>query len=166
VDNRTGVYQVWSAPVHVAGAAIRNGDPSLSALADVTDAVSVTALNPHYNPQTGLGTLTVALRNTSKNPLRGPLKLRLLHVESELAIVTMQNADNGITEGGAIWDLTPKVPSTGLAPGAPAVMQDLTFRVSSVRPLQRGPGLNDFKRVFGRFMMRVYAQQQASSATK
>ena len=160
VDNRTGTYQVWTAPVRVVGAVSQNGDPSLSVLTDVTDAVAVTSFDPAYDPVTQTGKLTIALRNTSKNNLLGPIKLRLLHVESDVAIITMQNADNGIGGGGAIWDLTTKTPPTGLSPGAPPVLQDLTFQASSVRPFQRGPGFDDFKFLLAHLTMRVYAQRK------
>jgi hypothetical protein len=40
-DNRTGVSQIWTSPVTVAGTAVRNGSADLAALDDVTSKVTL-----------------------------------------------------------------------------------------------------------------------------
>jgi hypothetical protein len=145
VDNRTGVPQLWTAPVTVAGRAVTHGSADLSALADVTDRLMLESVGRPRMDDTGLVTMAFRLKNTSKGPLAGPLKLRLLALRSELGEPSAANADNGLEHAGAVWDFTAQLPGGVLAPGATTAAKTLTFRLTDLRPFQQG---REFRRGF------------------
>jgi hypothetical protein len=83
-DNRTGVSQMWTAPVTVMGRAIRNGDERLSNLEDVTKKIGAVIDAVTYDPVSRQGQLTVRLKNTSDGTVQGPLRSRVVDVTSRL----------------------------------------------------------------------------------
>ena len=83
-------------------------------------------------------TLTARLKNTSKDTLRGPVKVRVLTVGSEIAVARVANADNGVTGPGAVWDFSSTIPAAGLLPDSSAAAKDLVFTLSDVRPFRQG----------------------------
>ncbi len=141
VDNRTGVKQVYTAPVTVHGAVTRNGEPSLAGLVDLTAAVMVDLSPAGYDAVTHVVTLRARLRNTSHDTLRGPFVMRAVHVTSELGTPQAVNAENGQTRAGARWRFTGSTDGA-LPPGATTAEQVLEFRVT---PPRRREGPVDFK---------------------
>jgi hypothetical protein len=138
VDNRTGISQVWTAPVSVAGTGVKNGSTDLSSLDDVTDQIEVRMEQAAFDRATGVFTMTARLRNTSKSPIAGPIKLRALTMTSALGVIEAADADNGVSGSGAIWDFTKQVSSSVLPPDAEAAPRTLTFRLRDLRPVRRG----------------------------
>src|SRR5262249_30692640 len=96
IDNRTGLSQIWTAPITVPGAAIKNGAAELAALEDVSSNVQAKLKQPRFDRETNLLTASVRLKNVSKDTIRGPLKVRVVGVESQLGTPTILNADDGL----------------------------------------------------------------------
>jgi len=140
VDNRTGPPQLWTAPVRVPGTAIKHGAAELSDLDDVSKELMLESIGrPAFDTATGLVTLTARLRNTSKETLAAPLKVRLLTLRSELGEASTANADNGVAGPGAVWDFTREMRGEALKPGAATEAKALSFRLRDLRPFQQGP---------------------------
>lgn len=87
VDNRTGNWQLWTAPISVSGAAVRNGSTELSVLKDVSSDAPVHIGSPFFDWSTGEFECDLYVKNVSSKPLAGPLKLRVLRIESDVGIV-------------------------------------------------------------------------------
>ncbi|HEY3119626.1 MAG TPA: sialidase family protein, partial [Vicinamibacteria bacterium] len=145
VDNRTGTPQLWTAPVTVAGKAVEHGSAELSGLEDVSQKLMLENVGQPRLDESGLLTMTVRLKNTSKETLAAPLKMRLLALRSELGEPSVANADNGLDGAGATWDFTPELPGGLLAPGAATQPKTLRFRLRDLRPFQQG---REFRRGF------------------
>jgi hypothetical protein len=141
-DNRTGIPQLWTAPISVSGAVVRNGDPDLAQLVDVSSKVAVEAVGTTLDRTTGKAGMTVRIVNTSPDTLRAPFKVRALGLSSVLAeSVTATNASNGRTGVGAVWDFDSAVPGGVLPPNATSGLQTMTFLLGRERPLYGEAGL-------------------------
>jgi len=143
VDNRTGLLQLWTAPITVTGVAIKNGSRELAEHYDISNKVTLDYSYVSYERTNGVLTVTAKLTNKSKELIGGPIKIRLLSLGSQLAAISVVNAQNGMAGEGAIWDFTQALPSAGLAPGASTSTQPLVFRLTDLRHNQdadfRGP---------------------------
>ena len=139
IDNRTGMYQVWTATVTVAGQVARNGGGDLADLKDLSARANLEVVKSTYDRQTNRLTLRARLRNTSKSDtLVGPLKARALTVTSQVANVEVVNADNRMRGPGAVWDFTSLLTNGQLLPDALSAPKDLVFQLSDLRPFQEG----------------------------
>lgn len=127
-DDRTGVSQVWTARVTVSGLAVKNGDPALSALSDVTRNVAVRAHGSTFDRQTDRVTLRLSVSNTSKEPIQGPIRLRIIGLTSVLGTPELTNSDNGQTGLGAIVTFQAQNDST-LSKGDETVTRELVFAI-------------------------------------
>jgi hypothetical protein len=114
IDNRTGVAQLWSAPVKVNGAVIKHGATDLAELEDVSKSMVVRYSKPDLDRKTGRLTMTVQLRNISKDTLEGPMKMRVLNMESEIEVPQITNADNDQNGTGEVWDFSSRLPEDKL----------------------------------------------------
>jgi hypothetical protein len=113
VDNRSGISQLWTAPITVTGSAIRNGSPELSALQDVSSKTQVGFANASFQWSSGELSFDMYVKNTSKKALRGPLKLRLTRVSSLIGEVKgVQVGDLDVAAGTVL-----QVSADGLAAG-------------------------------------------------
>ena len=140
IDNRTGIAQVWTAPIVVKGIVARNGDQSLEKLDDVTSKIDLDVVGASYDRTTNEGTLNIRLKNISRDPIVGPIKLRALMVTSELGIAHILNADNGGTTDGAIWDFTSLLENNMLPPDGTSGVKSLKFRITNLRPFRQPNG--------------------------
>jgi hypothetical protein len=115
-DNRTGVPQIWSAPVDVRGRVARNGSADLATFADMSEKVSYSTSDVALDRTTGVITLHLRMKNASSDTIRGPLKLRLVGGEDDYGRIEARGAENGVDSIGAVWS----VPMEGatLLPGA------------------------------------------------
>jgi hypothetical protein len=116
-DNRTGIDQLYTAPITVAGKAVMNGDPELSALRDVTKQISVDVTSNNRKPGSDTFSVTVRLHNAGKDTIFGPLKARVTSLEERYTVLYVVNADNGRSDAGAVWDFTSLLPNGRLLPG-------------------------------------------------
>jgi hypothetical protein len=139
IDNRTGMYQVWTATVTVAGHVALNGGGDLADLKDLSARANLEVVKSTYDRQTNRLTLRTRLRNTSKtDTLVGPLKARALNVTSQVANVEVVNADNRMRGPGAVWDFTSMLTNGQLLPEALSAPKDLVFQLSDLRSFQEG----------------------------
>jgi hypothetical protein len=133
IDNRTGTHQAWTATVHVAGKAVKNGSDELASLDDLTQMTTLDRISSGYDPATHVVTMTVRLRNMSTKTLRGPFVIRALSLDSENGDVEAAGTSNGKSGAGAVWDLTSKVDDGRLEPNASSQPIELTFTLRNVR---------------------------------
>lgn len=138
IDNRTGWHQVWTAPVSIPATAIKNGSEDLSALDDLTPFTTLNRIASGYDPATKAATVTVRLENTSKHTVRGPFKIRVINLDSDVATVEAVGASNGLTGAGAVWDVTPYVDGSQLESGSASRPVTLAFTLNDVRPFIQG----------------------------
>lgn len=103
VDNRTGISQVWTAPILVSGPVMKHGDADLSGRRDVTRDVEVN-FEADFLPQRGMLMVRARLVKRSGVVLRGRVSLRALSISSPLGTVSAVNSDNRIAGDGARWD--------------------------------------------------------------
>jgi hypothetical protein len=115
-DNRTGLSQLWTAPVTVAGSAIRNGSEQLASLDEVTSRIEAIVEAIQYDPARNRGELVIRLKNISPNVIAGPLKMRVLGLSGQLGtpIVLNDERDAGIFTLGTVA-LLPNERSSPLA---------------------------------------------------
>jgi hypothetical protein len=155
VDNRTGVVQVWTAPVRVKGRAIVNGSEELSRLEDLSAMSRIDFTGAGYDAETGTVTLEAQLVNTSKATFRSPIKARVLSVSTELArAVEITNADNRMTGPGAVWDFTDTLMNGELKPGEKSRMKRFSFHLTGLLKIDRSQ-LNKFLNLAVRMEARV-----------
>jgi hypothetical protein len=135
IDHHTGVAQVWTAAVTVNGQGVRNGDPALDHLIDVSSSVTLDVRSTSYDQTTGEVAVTVALRNTSADRVPLPLTVRPVVVASELAEdIAATNADNASTGAAAVWIFGERGSSGFLEPRAATAPKILRFRLKGMRP--------------------------------
>ncbi len=137
-DNRTGVSQIWTAPVRVAGAAAKNGSADLAVLQDVTPKLSLSVANTRYERSTNQLTFLVSLKNTSKDTVRAPLKLRVLQLKSDIGVPALVGGDNGRPGAGAILDFSPLLHHGVLLPDSASDAKRLVFWLTDLRPFRQG----------------------------
>lgn len=91
-----------------------------------------------YDRAAHVATVTVRLENMSEQTLRGPFKLRVIELDSQMAAVAAVGASNGKTGPGAVWDLTSAVEGAELAPGESSQPVTLSFELDDIRSLLQG----------------------------
>ncbi len=142
IDNRTGLAQIWTAPIVVDGKAVRNGDANLSDLADVSFDVDIEIVSTNYDRASNTVTLGVRLKNSSNRPIRGPVKLRLVNISSRIGDPSVGNADNRLTQPGAVWDFSSLLRDNTLKPEETSATKQLIFRVDNPRDFFDGENLH------------------------
>jgi hypothetical protein len=135
VDNRgdaTKPTQLFTTTVAVAGAVQKNGSAELAALDNVTRKVEVQyrSTNSYWDKDYLNVTLGVVLLNVSKDTIVGPLKYRILGVNSPIGPVIVR--DTREEAAGAVFDLTTSLPSGGLVPNATTKLYEIKLRVGPV----------------------------------
>jgi hypothetical protein len=151
VDNRTGLPQLWTAPVTVSGVVRSNGattkaavattptaappvvksiDGELAGMTDVTDRVLLTVDSVRADLEAGRITGRTILTNVGDVPVRGPFKARVLRVESKWGEVTFEDGGQD-----AILDWSGALEGGVLSVGAKSKLFVLTFTIKNTRPL-------------------------------
>jgi hypothetical protein len=138
IDNRTGVAQLWSAPVRIIGSVVKHGADELADLEDISSFVTLRLSKPAFDRRTDTITMTAQLQNFSKDTVVGPVKVRVLTLESEFGIPEIVNADNDQSGTGAVWDLTAQLLEGELSPMAVSAPKTLTLRLRDLRTLGQG----------------------------
>jgi len=133
IDDRTGLAQIWSAPIVVLGKAIRNGDAALAALTDVSGEVQLKIVSSKYDRESNAVLLGIRLQNSSRESIRGPVKLRLVNVSSTIGNPSAANADNELTRPGAVWDFSSLLTENVLKPGETSPVRQLVFHINNPR---------------------------------
>jgi hypothetical protein len=84
---------------------------------DVTSNTSVLyAGKQHFDATTKTLTVCVSVANRGSEPLQTPLALEVRDIHSPLGSVSIQNASNGKTGPGAVWDLSGAITGTEIPP--------------------------------------------------
>jgi len=143
VDNRTGVAQIWTAPVTVAGAAVKNGSADLAVLEDVTARVRVDLEKTTYDRRTNQLTVIARLKNTSKDAMLAPVKVRVIRIASDVGVPVLVGSDNGQAGPGAVLDFSGLLRNGMLLPDSSCEAKRVVFRLTDLRPFHRGG--NEFK---------------------
>ncbi len=169
VDNRTGVAQVWTAPVTINRKAMRNGESELATLNDVSERVIVKYTNPTYDARTGRLTVDLQLQNTSEDTILLPLKLRVIALTSAgMGVPTIVGADNGMDGAGAVWDLEKMLVDQKLKPKEKSLVRRLEFHIAQTAPLSdaairmRGWGALELVHIEARLLANVQAKEFAT----
>jgi len=150
-DNESGIPQLYTAPIQVSGRAWRHGDPSLDVYADVTRRVTLRYTSTEFDPASKMLTLGVAVVNRTKAPIHGPLKMRILWLDSRSGMPIALNAQNGRQGSGAIWEFGAAANDEVLLPWAESRVIALKFSMRHLN-LSRTtfPMISFGARVYGR----------------
>lgn len=154
-DNRTGIAQVWTAPVNVAGKAIENAF-AIPGLADVTDRVTLHLTDAVYDRERQVLAVEASLENISEGPLRAPLKIQLLSVTSRIGSIRVSNADKQTERGDSEWDLSQQLEKGLLLPRKRSQPKRIEFRLD--QPLERAESPTDLMRLVN-FKAKVWAAE-------
>lgn len=135
VDGTSGINQLWTAPITVRGHGVRNGSSALAKLSDVSRFLRIDFVDPVFDRSSATLTTAAFVVNVSNKPIRGPVKLRVVLLRSQMGAVTITNAENGASGPGAIWTFSPLKHANNLKPGAVSASKILSFRFENLRPL-------------------------------
>jgi hypothetical protein len=137
-DNRTGIYQLWTARVTVHGEAIRNGAKELANLTDVTPLTDLRFRNVRYDRFAHVVKVDAMVHNRSKQTVYGPFKTRVVSLDSPWGIIEIEGATNGVRGRGAILNLGGSGSDRVLLPDSLAKPVTLTFSVRNPKPVGLG----------------------------
>jgi hypothetical protein len=139
IDNRTGVSQVWTAPIVVSPAAI-GSNLDASSQVNVTNKIRLhfgPVIYDHLKPSVALD---ASLENSSIERLQGPFRMRVLSINSRFGQIAITNSDNEMNGIGAVWDFPERVRNEVLKPATRSLPKRLEFRLTempkSTRPTQ------------------------------
>jgi hypothetical protein len=135
VDGTSGINQLWTAAVTVRGQGRRNGSPALAKLGDVSRFLRIDFVDPVFDRSSATLTTAAFAVNVSNKTIRGPVKLRVVMLRSQMGAVTITNAENGEGGPGAVWTFSPLKRATNLKPGEVSESKILSFRFKNLRPL-------------------------------
>jgi hypothetical protein len=156
VDNRTGVSQLWTAPVTVHGTVERHGAAELADLDDVTNSVTLEPQSTRYDRATNTLAFVARLRNNSSGVLHAPVKARLIGISSQLGAPVVVGAANGVGTVGAIWDLSGSIPPRGLLPDSVAAPATFSFRLHDLRAVRKARQSSESESGLVRFDTAIY----------
>jgi hypothetical protein len=80
--------------VKVDGTPVKHGAADLADLEDVSKSITLELAKPAFDRETGKMSMIAELKNTSKNAVEGPVKVRVVTLESEIGVPEITNADN------------------------------------------------------------------------
>jgi hypothetical protein len=136
IDNRNGLPQIWTSSVKVSGVVVKHGSPDLANLDDVSRFVRFEFAARNFDRNDGTLTITAYLKNISNVPIHGPMKVRVIGLESGVGVAEITNADNGQNGTGAVWDFSNEIPRGTLSPMQLSGPKTLKFHLSDLRPLR------------------------------
>jgi hypothetical protein len=128
VDNRTGVAQLYTASAKVEGKSIKNGWAELAGMENVTSKLNLRATQSEWEPKSRSITLAFQFTNTSKDTIRGPLRMRLTNLRGDLGNPVLDLPAGRQRGSGALVDLEGLIPESGLLPGATSEKKQLVVR--------------------------------------
>jgi hypothetical protein len=166
IDNRTGLPQIWTAPIVVDGKAIRNGSAELAKLTDVSGDVELRIVSTNYDRAANTVKIGVCLKNSSKNVIRGPVKLRLVNISSTIGNPSAATADNQLTQSGAVWDLSSLLKDNVLKPDETSAVRQLVFRVDNPRGFSDGKNVRNRLLDFDIRVLAAGAEPQVTPVTE
>jgi len=117
IANPTGIPQLWTTGIAVDGNVVNNGSPNLAKLEDASKLVRLEFLDRYYDVKTHSVDFELRLQNSSKATIRGPLKVRVLDVDSYVGDVKIQEDGGEKSMEGAVWDFSSLLPDGVFPPG-------------------------------------------------
>jgi len=163
VDNRTGLSQIWTAPVVVRGTVAKNGSLDLAQLDDVSSSTMLELSDCNYDNANNVVSCSARLKNTSQDTLPVPLKMRVVTFTSDLGTPRILNADNGEGGAGAVWEFGKEIDSGWLKPGENSHSKLFRFQILNPQEFWQN---NQFKSTFVLMDFRVLAQPAATETTR
>ncbi len=137
IDNRTRTGELHTARVTVNGVIPRLCGQELNARENITSALEVQYTSSVWNPRTKTVSLQYQLLNTSRDTIDGPLKMRIVQLESDLGVPTVVFANGRNGGAGTVLDLLRAIPPSGLGPGQTSLPQRLLVKFDHVKQLRR-----------------------------
>ncbi len=127
IDNRTGVAQMYTAAIDVAGKAAKTA-PEVADLDNVTSQLELQYTGSVYDSKSRTLSLEYQLLNTSVDTVvTGPLKLRVLSMSSFIGLPKIELPNGGEGHMGSVIDISSAIPSEGLLPGKTTTAQHMTL---------------------------------------
>jgi len=142
IDNRTGVSQAWTAPIHVTGEVTHYGDRAWSDLTDVTRGLTVELTEHSFDLKDGVLVVKARLRNESGSSICKPIVLRAVTLQSWTGRPGAVNSDNGVAGPGAAWNFDDALVKPCLGNGESSGTRELRFRLNEVRYPNEGMSRN------------------------
>jgi hypothetical protein len=142
---------------------VKHGAADLAEFEDISKSVTLELSRPAFDRATGTLAVSARLKNISKDTVEGPVKVRVLTLESDLGVPEITNADNGQSGTGAVWDFSSQLAGSPLASMKLSAPRTLIFRVSDLRPLAQG---KDFKFSFLTLDTRVLGKLHKEKSEK
>jgi hypothetical protein len=127
----------------------------------VTPLLKIRATSSVWHPETKKITLAYMMKNTSKDTITGPFKLRITGLSSDLGYAAFGPGDS-IRADGAVKDITSSLPSGRLAPGETSPEIRMEVPLDSLYDL-RGPSTY---RDALRFTAKVFANKRLALVLK
>jgi hypothetical protein len=162
IDNRTGLSQIWTAPVVVRGTVAKNGSLDLAQLDDVSASTMLELSDCSHDKANNVVSCSALLKNTSKDTLRAPLKMRVVTLTSELGTPRILNADNGVSGVGAVWEFGKEIDGGWLKPGENSHSKLFRFQILDPQEFWQN---NEFKSAFVLMDFRILAQPSGTLTT-
>jgi hypothetical protein len=162
IDNRTGLSQIWTAPVVVRGTVAKNGSLDLAQLDDVSASTMLELSDCSHDKANNVVSCSARLKNTSKDTLRAPLKMRVVTLTSELGTPRILNADNGVSGVGAVWEFGKEIDGGWLKPGENSHSKLFRFQILDPQEFWQN---NEFKSAFVLMDFRILAQPSGTLTT-
>ena len=149
VDDRSGFKQLYTATAAVSGAVAKNGGGELAGLSDLSSQLTLQSEGAEYDGATGILSVAATIKNTGKTTVRGPLKVRVLTLESNDATPEIVDASNGLIATGAVWDFTNALHGNELKPNEETAAMTLRFHLRDLQPfvvpaLEKSGGVTRF----------------------
>jgi hypothetical protein len=138
VSNHTGSSQLWSAAIRATGPVVKNGSTDLAELDDISKSVAIDMTNVSFDRGSGTLTMYAQVRSISKTTIQGPVKVRVLTMESQMGVAEITNADNGERGTGAVFDFSGLMPGDTLGTKQLSQKKKLVFKLTDLRPFRQG----------------------------
>lgn len=154
IANPAGTPQLWTTTIAVDGGAMVNGGPPLAGLQDASRLVRLEFLDRSYDLMTHALDFDLRLENAGKAAIRGPVKVRVLHTESYIGLVTT-DGDGAHDAEGTVWDFTPLLPGSTFEPGAVTKPMRVHLVVRGVDPFSEIGQFTYFENAVATFTTKV-----------
>jgi len=133
IDNRTGVNEAWTAPIHVNGQVTRYGDQKWSSLVDVSARMTMELTEHSFHLSDGSLVIKARLRNDTSSPVCKPIVFRAVTLQSWSGTPSAANTDNGVVGPGAAWNFDDTFPKACLANQEWSGIREFRFRLTNIR---------------------------------
>ncbi len=162
IDNRSGVPQVWTAPITVNRPAIGEDTREFQNLDDTTQKLVFEFGDQEYDSKSSTLSVKVCLVNTSDETLKGPIIVRVLRITPDEAEIL--NSDNDQRGKGAVWEYSSLLKDNKLGPGERTGAKLIQLHVLEKRGNQ--PTREGLPSVFPSLSVQVFSKLAVKSIRK